>query len=89
MKQLLEHLVAIFGMVSLVFGAFLFLEARHQSKEDAYRRLLMSESTRYAQIAKHYADVQRERKLTQAELERLDLVEREQDRIHKILTGGQ
>jgi len=49
-------------------------------------RLLMSESTRYAQIAKYYRDEMKERELTKAEQSRLELVEREQCRIRTIIS---
>jgi hypothetical protein len=51
------------------------------------QRILMSESTRYAEIAKYYYELQQERPLTLAELERLRLVEKQQERITETLLG--
>ena len=82
------------GIIAAAFAVFFFLDARHAHLEDAamvdataYHRGLMSESTRYAQIVKYYSDLKDIRPLNEAEAKRLDLVQREQDRIHKILTA--
>jgi hypothetical protein len=48
----------------------------------------MSESTRYAQIAKYYRDEMQVRSLSEAEKARLDLVEREQCRLRNELVDG-
>jgi len=56
--------------------------------EDLQTRILMSESTRYAQVAKYYRDELQKRALTEAEQARLDLVEREQCRIRNELVDG-
>lgn len=57
-------------------------------EEDLQTRILMSESTRYAQVAKYYRDELKKRSLTEAEQARLDLVEREQCRIRNELVDG-
>ena len=57
-------------------------ESKH---DDLQTRVLMSESTRYAQITKYYGDVSKERALTTAEEARRQLAEREQCRIRNIL----
>jgi len=54
-------------------------------EEDFRTRILMSESTRYAQVAKYYRDEMKARELSVAEQARLDLVEREQCRIRNEL----
>lgn len=54
-------------------------------EEDLRTRILMSESTRYAQVAKYYRDEMKTRGLSDAEQARLDLVEREQCRIRNEL----
>lgn len=88
----------IFGVivtiVSAIFGAYIYLNSIHIENHElaaesdrVYDRLLMSDSTRYAQIAKYYYDVQKERPLTKAEESRLRLAEREQCRIRNILSG--
>jgi len=55
-------------------------------EDDITTRMLMSQSTRYAEIAKYYGDVQRERSLTKAEELRLKNVEDEQCRIRNIIS---
>jgi hypothetical protein len=54
-------------------------------EEDLRTRILMSESTRYAQVAKYYRDEMKTRPLSVAEYARLELVEREQCRIRNEL----
>lgn len=85
---------AIVTGVSAVFGAYIYLNSIHIEDHElvaetdrVYDRLLMSDSTRYAQISKYYYDVQKERPLTVAEESRLKLAEREQCRIRNILSG--
>ena len=77
-----------------VMAAVLFLEGRHMLKSDAEleaaemrQRILMSESTRYAEIAKYYTDkLKSGETLTEAEQARLDLVQRQQVKINETLT---
>jgi hypothetical protein len=80
-------------IVSAAFGVYLFFNSiyieNHEmevEKTTLNNRLLMSESTRYAQIAKYYRDEMKERELTAAEQSRLELVEREQCRIRTIIS---
>lgn len=50
------------------------------------RQLLMKESTRYAEVEKFYTDeLKNGQALSEAQLERLDLVQKEQKRIAEIL----
>ena len=85
------------GILAVCFGAFFTLDGRHAHQHDVsedqlhqdtelLNRILMSESTRYAEIEKFYTDVMLEGgTLTQAQKDRLDLVQRQQKRIHDIL----
>jgi len=65
------------------------VQAREVSIEaKIIERDLMSQSTRYAEVAKFYTDrLQAGETLTKAEAERLDLVQRQQERIAKALKG--
>ena len=63
-------------------------EALESAEESINIRILMSESTRYAQIAKYYRDEMQVRSLSEAEKARLDLVEREQCRLRNELVDG-
>lgn len=63
-------------------------EAYESIEEDLQTRILMSESTRYAQVANYYRNEMQTRALTEAEQARLDLVEREQCRIRNELVDG-
>ena len=63
-------------------------EALESAEESINTRILMSESTRYAQIAKYYRDEMEVRSLSEAEKARLDLVEREQCRLRNELIDG-
>lgn len=81
------------GAVSTAFAVYLFFNSiyieNHEmeaEKSTLTNRLLMSESTRYAQIAKYYRDEMKERDLTKAEQARLKLVEKEQCRIRNIIS---
>lgn len=58
-------------------------------EEDLTTRIRMSESTRYAQVAKYYRDEMKHRDLTTAEWARLELVEREQCRIRNELAESE
>jgi len=62
-------------------------EIQEKTKTNLNTRIIMSESTRYAQIAKYYRDEMQERDLTKAEKARLELVEREQCRLRNELSG--
>jgi len=63
--------------------------AQKNLEEDLTTRIRMSESTRYAQVAKYYRDEMKERDLTSAEWARLELVEREQCRIRNQLAESE
>jgi hypothetical protein len=92
MKNHIAPAAGIIGIISAVFAAYLYLEKIHINVEEAelsalkaHQRILMSESTRYGEVAKYYHDLQKERDLTLAEMDRLRLVERQQERIAKDL----
>ena len=76
--------------------AFLFLDDRHAHPKDVsaaeaelVQRVLMSDSARYAEIAVFYSNKMRDgEKLTAAEEARLELVQRQQQRINETLIGG-
>lgn len=53
----------------------------HSAVLSGHQRLLMAASTRYAEIAKYYHDLEKERPLLEAEKKRLALVEKQQERI--------
>jgi len=83
----------VISIITAAFGVYLFFNSiyieNHEmevEKTTLNNRLLMSESTRYAQIAKYYRDEMKERELTKAEQSRLELVEREQCRIRTIIS---
>lgn len=63
-------------------------QALESAQESLNTRIIMSESTRYAQIAKYYRDEMQVRSLSEAEKARLDLVEREQCRLRNELVDG-
>jgi hypothetical protein len=63
-------------------------QALESAEESLNTRIIMSESTRYAQIAKYYRDEMQVRSLSEAEKARLDLVEREQCRLRNELVDG-
>lgn len=63
-------------------------QALESAEESLNTRIIMSESTRYAQIAKYYRDEMQVRSLSDAEKARLDLVEREQCRLRNELVDG-
>lgn len=80
------------GAISTAFAVFFFMNGIHienhemeAADKDFRTRVLMSESTRYAEIAKYYRDEMKERELTEAEWARLELVEKQQCRIRNQL----
>lgn len=97
----LKWIASIASVCTVVFTAFLFLDARHLHDHDKIevhskieqndslvrQRILMSESTRYAEIQKYYYELKAERPLTLAELNRLRLVEAQQKRLEETLLG--
>ena len=97
LEKLTLPIGAVAGVVTVCFTVFLFLDTRHTHPEDIAasestlnNRLLMAESTRYAEIEKYYVDrLKQGEKLSQAELDRLDLVQRQQHRIAEIIRGGE
>lgn len=82
-----------FTTISAAFAVFFFMDNRHTHPPDLVeaeakfnRSLLMEQSTRYAEVEKFYTDRLREGEtLSQSELDRLDLVQRQQTRIAEIL----
>lgn len=86
------------GIIALAtWEAYRYLDDRHAHSDDMVvveakivERDLMSQSTRYAEIAKFYTDkMQAGEPLTKAEQERLDLVQRQQQRIATALKGDE
>lgn len=80
------------GAISAAFSAFFLLNSLHienhemkAAEEDLARQIKMSESTRYAEVAKYYRDEMKTRGLTEAEEARLELVEAAQCRIRNQL----
>lgn len=97
-----KHLNLIVGLTVILgaaFGAFLFLDNRDEeahkpdlieAEASLYERILMSDSTRYAEIQKYYIDKMKSgESLTEAEQARLDLVMRQQERIANTLKKDQ
>jgi hypothetical protein len=92
--KVINTLAVLFSLTAAAFSAFLFMDTRHvhnpdlvHSEAETSRRIMMSESTRYAEIAKYYSDRMQEGvKLTESERARLDLAQRQQIRIHKALS---
>ena len=89
-------LLKYFGaFTAICFAIFFFMDERHAhpssveaSNADLNQRILMAESTRYAEVANYYSNKMREGEtLTKAEESRLDLVQRQQERISGILKG--
>jgi len=86
----------IAGVVAFCFAVFFFMDERHahpksvsESAADLNQRIMMAESTRYAEVAKYYTDKLKDgEQLSQAELSRLDLVQRQQERINATLKGS-
>ena len=91
-KQTLSFLKELIAVIAIAFAAFFFLDNRHAHNEDVdysaiemQRRILMSESTRYAEVAKYYSDkLKAGDSLTPAELARFELVEKQQERIREM-----
>lgn len=65
----------------------LYIENHEMEKTDREFRtkVLMSESTRYAEVATYYRNEMKSRDLTEAEWARLELVEKQQCRIRNTL----
>lgn len=79
---------AVSAAFALYFAANSFYIENHEmaaKEEDFNTRVLMAESTRYAEIAYHYRNELKTRELTEAEWARLELVEIQQCRIRNIL----
>lgn len=75
---------------TVYFAANALYIENHEMKmaeEDFITQLKLSESTRYAEVAKYYNDEAKSRSLTEAEEARLDLVEEAQCRIRQQLKG--
>ena len=88
----------LFGIVtaavSAAFGIYFYMNSIHienheleMADKDFKTQVLMSESTRYAEIAKYYRDEMKSRELTEAEWARLELVEKQQCRIRNIMSN--
>lgn len=78
--------------ISAAFAVFFLMNSLHIenheleiSDSQLRQRILIAESTRYAEVAKYYHDLEKERDLTLAELERLRLVEEQHCRISNTL----
>ena len=89
-----EHIKFVAWAIGLAFSVYfaanaLYIENHEMDKEktDFNTKVLMSESTRYAEIAKYYRDEMKKRDLTEAEWARLELVETQQCRIRNTLGG--
>jgi hypothetical protein len=93
----LALLAVVSSAIGGAFAIFLFLDSRHAHDDEVHRviadmtsevvrRDRMSESTRLAQVVKWYTDrLNAGEELSQADKDRLDLAQREQQRIHAIL----
>ncbi len=94
-KLTLGLVKVIAAVVVALFTIFFFMDTRHahpreveSASADLNQRILMAESTRYAEVANYYTNKLREGEtLTKAEESRLDLVQRQQERISGILKG--
>ena len=95
MSMDIEKLIKyVAGAIGAAFTVWFLLEAKYWMRSEAEiesaelkERILMSESTRYAEIAKYYQDkLANGEVLTQAEQDRLALVQRQQMRINQTLT---
>ena len=96
----IKTILALIVILSSAFGTFFVLDDRHAQKEELTRaeaemtselvqRVMMSESTRYAEIAVYYTDKMRDGEiLTPAEESRLELVQGQQQRINETLMGS-
>lgn len=83
----------VVGAITVTFGAFFTMNGLHIENHEMQaervsleQAILMSESTRYAEIAQYYRQESEERPLTEAEWARLELVERQQCRIRNTLS---
>jgi hypothetical protein len=93
-RQTLSFIKELVAVVAVAFAVFFFMDDRHAHNEDVdlssielHRRILMSESTRYAEVAKYYADkLKAGEPLTPAELARFELVEKQQQRIREMMS---
>lgn len=92
MKVEIDNKIAgmVTGAISVAFAVFFYMNSIHIENHemeavdvDFHTRILMAESTRYAEIAKYYREEMQNRPLTEAEWARLELVERQQCRIRK------
>ena len=85
----------IAAVVVALFTVFFFMDTRHAhpvaietTAAEINQRILMAESARYAEVSKYYLDkLQDGEPLSKAETSRLDLVQRQQERISEILKG--
>jgi len=85
----------VISAISVAFAVFFYMNSIHIENhemevvdKDFRTRVLMSESTRYAEIAKYYRDEMKSRDLTEAEWARLELVEKQQCRIRNQLANN-
>ena len=91
--QTIDLAKSVAGLIAIAFAVFFFMDDRHahfaelDNADTALReRILMSESTRYAEIQKYYIDKMKAgQSLTDAEQKRLDLVQKQQERIAEAL----
>lgn len=88
-----DLITTIISVTSIAFAVFFFMDNRHTHPTDVVeveakfnRDLLMKESTRYAEVEKFYTDRLKDGEtLSASELDRLDLVQRQQTRIAETL----
>lgn len=92
MKNLISFTGGLIAIVGSVFTSYLYLDSVHVDLKEQevevvrmHQRMLMAESTRYAEVAKYYYELKEDRDLTLAELNRLRAVEKQQERIAKQL----
>ncbi len=87
--------LAVVGGAAVGFTAWEYAKYAHRDEVQASmslldaelrERILMAESTRYAEVAKYYTDkLQEGEALSEAEQARLELVQQQQQRIHETL----
>ena len=94
-KITIGFLSSVVSAIAVAFAIFFFMDSRHAhpiaveaTAAEINQRILMAESARYAEVSKYYLDkLQDGEPLSKAETSRLDLVQRQQERIALILTG--
>lgn len=78
--------VGLIAIATFLMEIAWWVDGRYAHAVDTVIRIAMSESTRYAQINKFYADkVKNNEPLTAADMSRWELVQREQERINRAV----